>query len=155
MLGYMNQPEKTSQVVRDGWYQTGDVALLDRDGFIKITGRESRFSKIGGEMVPHIKIEEALNKIVDASEDEIKIVVTSVPDPRKGERIVVLHTALEKTPDAVCKELKDAGLPNLWIPGTDSFLQVEQIPVLGTGKLDLRGLKNAALAKFGPAATPA
>lgn len=151
MLGYMGRPEKTAEVVKDGWYQTGDVALLDKDGFIKITGRESRFSKIGGEMVPHIKIEEALNQAVGAGEEEIKLVVTSVPDPKRGERLVVLHTALEKKPEAIVKELQQAGLPNLWIPGADSFMQVEQIPVLGTGKLDLRGLKNAALARFAPA----
>lgn len=149
MLGYLHQPQKTDEVIRDGWYMTGDVALLDKDGFIKITGRESRFSKIGGEMVPHIKIEEALAKIVGASEDEIKVVVTAVPDEKRGERIVVVHTKLDKTPDAIVKELQAAGIPNLWIPGTDSFLEVEAIPVLGTGKLDLRGLKTVALERYG------
>ncbi len=89
-------------------------------------------------MVPHIKIEEALNRIVGAGEEEIKLVVTSVPDAKRGERLVVLHTAIDKQPDAIVKELQQAGLPNLWIPGADSFLEVEQIPVLGTGKLDLR-----------------
>jgi len=149
MLGYLGQPEKTAEVVHDGWYKTGDVALVDRDGFIKITGRESRFSKIGGEMVPHLKIEEELTKIVGAGEDEIKIVVTAVPDPKRGERLGVLHTLLDKPPEQIVKALQAAGLPNLWIPSADSFLQVEHIPVLGTGKLDLRGLKAAALAKFG------
>ena len=60
MKGYLGQPEKTAEVVRDGWYVTGDVAMIDAEGFIRITGRQSRFSKIGGEMVPHIRIEEAL-----------------------------------------------------------------------------------------------
>lgn len=151
MLGYLHQPEKTAEVIRDGWYQTGDVAVIDKEGFIKITGRESRFSKIAGEMVPHVRIEESLLQIVGAGEDEIKLVVTAVPDARKGERIVVVHTKLEKTPDAIVKELQAAGLPNLWIPGTDSFLEVEAIPVLGTGKLDLRALKALAVEKFGPA----
>lgn len=151
MLGYMNRPEKTAEVVRDGWYQTGDVALLDRDGFIKITGRESRFSKIGGEMVPHVKIEELLTNLVGGGDEEMKIVVTSVPDPRKGERIVVLHTAIDQSPETLVKELQAAGIPNLWIPSADSFMQIDRIPVLGTGKLDLRGLKNAALQKFAPA----
>jgi acyl-[acyl-carrier-protein]-phospholipid O-acyltransferase/long-chain-fatty-acid--[acyl-carrier-protein] ligase len=151
MLGYLNRPEKTAEVVKDGWYQTGDVALLDKDGFIKITGRQSRFSKIGGEMVPHVKIEELLTQIVGGGDDALKIVVTSVPDPRKGERIVVLHTALEKSPEAIAKELQTAGIPNLWIPSTDSFVQVEQIPVLGTGKLDLRALKELALQRFNTA----
>lgn len=150
MLGYLHQPEKTAQVVRDGWYMTGDVALIDKDGFIKITGRESRFSKIGGEMVPHIKIEETLATIIKAPEDETTYVVTAVPDEKRGERIVVVHTKLEQTPDVIVKGLQAAGLPNLWIPSTDSFLEVEKIPVLGTGKLDLRGVKTVALEKFGP-----
>ena len=76
-----------------------------------------------------------------------------MPDARKGERIVVVHTKLDKTPDAIVKELQGAGLPNLWIPGTDSFLEVETIPVLGTGKLDLRALKALAIEKLGPAQT--
>ena len=150
MLGYLHQPEKTAQVIRDGWYMTGDVALLDKDGFIKITGRESRFSKIGGEMVPHIKIEETLATIIKAAEDETSYVVTAVPDEKRGERIVVVHTKLEQTPESIVKGLQAAGLPNLWIPSTDSFLEVEKIPVLGTGKLDLRGVKAVALEKFGP-----
>ena len=148
MAGYLGQSEKTAEVIRDGWYKTGDIALVDEDGFIRITGRESRFSKLGGEMVPHLKIEETIQKIVGAGEDELKLAVTAVPDERKGERLVVLHTALDKTPDEICKELSQAGLPNLWIPSPDSFCQVDEIPVLGTGKVDLKGLQTLALEKF-------
>ena len=67
-------------MIRDGWYVTGDLAILHADGFIQITGRESRFSKIGGEMVPHIKIEETLQRILAAGEEELKVAVTAVPD---------------------------------------------------------------------------
>jgi acyl-[acyl-carrier-protein]-phospholipid O-acyltransferase/long-chain-fatty-acid--[acyl-carrier-protein] ligase len=148
MQGYLHKPELTAEVVRDGWYTTGDIAILHPDGFIQITGRESRFSKIGGEMVPHIKVEETLQRIVGAGEEELKVAVTAVPDERKGERLVVLHTALEKSPEQICRELSAAGLPNLWIPAPDSFVQVEQIPVLGTGKFDLKGMKEVALARF-------
>src|SRR6185436_13191065 len=105
----LHQPEKTAQVIKDGWYNTGDIAVIDSDGFIKITGRESRFSKIGGEMVPHIKIEEILQGIVGAGEDEVKAVVTAVPDARKGERLVVVHLAMDKTPEAISKALSEAG----------------------------------------------
>jgi len=149
MRGYLHHPEKTAQVVVDGWYMTGDVALIDNDGFITITGRESRFSKIGGEMVPHLKIEETLSRLLSPDEEELKAVVTAVPDARRGERLVVLHTQLDRTPDELVKQLQQAGLPNLWIPSPDSFCQVDEIPVLGTGKLDLRALKQRALEKFG------
>lgn len=148
MMGYMNQPEKTAEVIRDGWYVTGDIALIDEDGFIHITGRINRFSKIGGEMVPHIKIEDRIKQILAAGEEELKAVVTAVPDKKRGERIVVVHLPLEKTPEEICKALGETDLPNLWVPSTDSFLEVDEIPVLGTGKLDLKGLKDLAMEHF-------
>lgn len=148
MQGYLHRPDLTEKVIRDGWYVTGDMAKLDEDGFLFITGRLSRFSKIGGEMVPHIKIEETLQRIVSADADELRVVVTAVPDSRRGERLVVLHKHLSKPPHMICKELQAAGLPNIWIPSPDSFCEVEEIPVLGTGKLDLKGLKDLALEKF-------
>jgi acyl-[acyl-carrier-protein]-phospholipid O-acyltransferase/long-chain-fatty-acid--[acyl-carrier-protein] ligase len=151
MQGYLKMPEKTAEVIKDGWYVTGDFAQIDNEGFITITGRQSRFSKIGGEMVPHIKIEEVLTKILAEPTDdgpELRAVVTAVPDERKGERLVVIHKKMSKTTQEVCQALSDAGLPNLWIPASDSFIEVEEIPFLGTGKLDLKGLKTLAIAKF-------
>ena len=151
MLGYLHEEEKTAEAIEDGWYNTGDLAKIDEDGFVEITGRLSRFSKIGGEMVPHIKIEAELTRIVDnpnAEEPEIRVAVTSVPDEKKGERLIVVHKKLEKTIDQIREELANAEFPNLWIPSADSFLEVEEIPLLGTGKLDLRGLKQTAEHEF-------
>jgi acyl-[acyl-carrier-protein]-phospholipid O-acyltransferase/long-chain-fatty-acid--[acyl-carrier-protein] ligase len=145
MAGYLHQPELTAEVLVDGWYKTGDVALVDGDGFIKITGRMSRFSKIGGEMVPHVTVEEALTNHSGGGDEQMSIAVTAVPDPRKGERLVVLYTSLGKTPEELCKGLSAAGFPNLFIPGLDSFFKVDGLPLLGTGKVDLRGLKDLAL----------
>jgi acyl-[acyl-carrier-protein]-phospholipid O-acyltransferase/long-chain-fatty-acid--[acyl-carrier-protein] ligase len=151
MKGYLKDPEKTAEVMRDGWYVTGDIAKIDADGFIKITGRESRFSKIGGEMVPHLRIEDGIMELLFGEVDEeheAEIVVTAIPDTRKGERIIVLYVQLNKTPEEICQGLQQAGLPPIWIPSPESFVQVETIPVLGTGKLDLKAVKELALRKF-------
>ena len=148
MKGYLGQPEKTAEVLRDGWYTTGDIAVIDEEGFIRITGRQSRFSKIGGEMVPHIHVEEAIGAILQFNQEELKLAVTAVPHPTKGERLVVLHSGLDKPPEQICRELAEAGLPPIWIPTPDSFRAVEEIPLLGTGKLDLRRLKERARKEF-------
>ncbi|MEM8946159.1 MAG: MFS transporter [Planctomycetota bacterium] len=150
MRGYMGEAAKTAEVVRDGWYVTGDIAIVDHRGFITITGRLSRFSKIGGEMVPHEKVEKEIQAFVMSEDDEgIRAAVAAVPDNKKGERLVVIHTQLDQTPEEIVEHLKSAGLPNLFIPSTDSFLLVEEIPVLGTGKLDLKGLAELAKRHFG------
>jgi acyl-[acyl-carrier-protein]-phospholipid O-acyltransferase/long-chain-fatty-acid--[acyl-carrier-protein] ligase len=147
MSGYLNQPELTAKVMNNGWYITGDVGLVDSDGYIHITGRESRFSKIGGEMVPHIQVEEEINKIVGGDEDILTLAVSSVPDEKKGEKLIVLYTQLPEEPSAIVKKLIEAGLPSIYVPGIDGFIQVDAIPILGTGKLDLRGLQKLALEK--------
>jgi acyl-[acyl-carrier-protein]-phospholipid O-acyltransferase / long-chain-fatty-acid--[acyl-carrier-protein] ligase len=140
MRGYLGLPEKTADVLRHGWYCTGDVATLDEDGFLQITGRLSRFSKIGGEMVPHLKIEEKLQELAGVA--VTVFVVASVPDEKKGERLVVLHRLAEAELTAVFEKFAACDLPNLWKPKADAFYRVEQFPLLGTGKLDLRGVKD-------------
>jgi acyl-[acyl-carrier-protein]-phospholipid O-acyltransferase/long-chain-fatty-acid--[acyl-carrier-protein] ligase len=142
MTGYLGRPEKTAEVLRNGWYVTGDVALVDEDGFVQITDRLSRFSKIGGEMVPHIKIEEKLHELTGVTEQTF--VVTGVPDEKKGERIVVLHKLPEAALAECLEKFSACDLPNLWKPKGDSFFRVENFPLLGTGKLDLRGIKALA-----------
>ena len=94
----------------------------------------------------------AVTAVPDDRNDELlKVAVTAVPDERKGERLVVLHTKLDKSPDDLRKGLAEAGLPNLYIPSADSFYEVEEIPVLGSGKLDLKGIRDIALRVFGEA----
>lgn len=147
MQGYANREEQTREAIQDGWYVTGDIAHIDKQGFIHITGRLKRFSKIAGEMIPHGKVEEELEKqLVQGEEDDVKrVCVTAVPDAKKGEKLVVLQLESEKTADELRKGLSDAGLPNLFIPAADSFYIVDEIPMLGTGKLDLGGAKQKAL----------
>src|SRR6202522_1076276 len=147
MKGYLNQPEKTAQVLKDGWYITGDIATQDEDGFLTITDRLSRFSKIGGEMVPHIKIEEKLQELAESAEKIF--VVTGVPDGKKGQRLVVLHTLAPDALRPVLEMLANSGLPNLWIPRANQFFHIDELPHLGSGKLDLRRVHEVALEHSG------
>ena len=140
MLGYLNDREATSRVIRDGWYVTGDIASLGEDGFISILDRLSRFSKIGGEMVPHIKIEEALCQVLMT-----ECAVTAVEDAERGERLVVFYTKKELTGQDAWKALASSELPRLWIPKRDSFFHVEELPLTATGKLDLKRIKAMAV----------
>ncbi len=142
MKGYLGQPQKTAEVLKDGWYNTGDIASIDEDGFITITDRLARFSKIGGEMVPHNKVEETLHHLLDLHEQTFA--VTSVPDDQKGERLVVLHTLMDGELEVLVDKLKDCDLPNLWRPKATSFYRISEIPVLGTGKMDLKKIKSLA-----------
>jgi acyl-[acyl-carrier-protein]-phospholipid O-acyltransferase / long-chain-fatty-acid--[acyl-carrier-protein] ligase len=143
MCGYLGKPEQTASVLHDGWYTTGDVAMMDEDGFLTITDRLSRFSKIGGEMVPHIRIEERLHELADVTEQTFA--VTSVPDEKKGERIMVVHILPEQKLASVLDKLAESSLPALWKPKADQFIHADALPVLGTGKLDLRGIKSLAM----------
>lgn len=146
MLGYYNEPEKTAEVLVDGWYKTGDLARMDEQGFVFITGRLSRFSKIGGEMVPHEGIERAISEIIDCKPDDpLCLTVTSVSDEKKGEKIIVLYSDLKGfQPGDIIKEMRNREMPPIWIPSTDAFRQVDSIPILGTGKLDIQGSKRLA-----------
>jgi len=141
MLGYLGQPEKTADAVRDGWYNTGDIGALDEDGFLTITDRLARFSKIGGEMVPHMKIEEAVR---DATGGE-PCCVTAIPDERKGERIAVLYTAAGISEAEVWQMLAATDLPKLWLPKREDIHRVDALPTLGTGKVDFRGVRALAM----------
>jgi len=143
MRGYLDDPGRTAAVLRDGWYDTGDIARVDEDGFLFITDRLARFSKIGGEMVPHGAVEEALRQTCDA--DEPCVAVVGVPSDGAGEELLICYTPRAGTADKLLAALKRSGLPNLWIPRPANFLQVPRIPLLGTGKTDLRALRDAVL----------
>jgi acyl-[acyl-carrier-protein]-phospholipid O-acyltransferase / long-chain-fatty-acid--[acyl-carrier-protein] ligase len=143
MQEYLNREDLTKEVMVDGFYITGDIGAIDESGFIKITDRLRRISKIGGEMVPHGRIEEALHEAAE-SEEQV-FAVTAIPDAKKGERLAVLYT-LERTKlGEVLKNLSEKGLSNLYIPRLDHFIQVERLPFLGSGKIDLQMIKLIAL----------
>jgi len=142
MRGYLGMEEKTAEVLQDGWYDTGDIVRRDEEGFLWIEGRLSRFSKIGGEMVPHGNVEETLNDL--AGDGERVFLVVGVPDEKKGEKLVVLHTASEDLLAQVLEKLNDASIPNLWKPKAGQFQKVEEIPLLGSGKVDLKTAQTMA-----------
>jgi acyl-[acyl-carrier-protein]-phospholipid O-acyltransferase/long-chain-fatty-acid--[acyl-carrier-protein] ligase len=150
MKGYLGRPDLTAQAFQDGWYVTGDIAAEDEDGFIQITDRLSRFSKIGGEMVPHIRIEEKLHELANITEQTF--VVTGLPDDKKGEKLVVLHTLPADRLASVIDQLSRADLPNLWVPRANQFFAVPAFPLLGSGKLDLRKIRTLA-ANLAPVAS--
>lgn len=141
MKGYLGDEARTAEVVKDGYYVTGDIARIDEDGFVTLTDRLSRFSKVAGEMVPHVKVEESLHEVHGVL--ELTFIVAGVPDEKRGERLVVLHKA-EVEVDVLLKKLADTGLPKLWLPDRSNFHKVEEFPLLGSGKVDMQALKAEA-----------
>ena len=154
MKGYLNRPDLTAEVMRGDWYVTGDLAMIDDDNFITITGRISRFSKIGGEMVPHLRVEAAVREVLAAGDEEMQLAVTAVDDrdPRRA-ACGAARGARACPPLEICRRMLAGGIPPLWIPSPDSFRQVASIPQLGTGKLDMSRLKEMAAREFTPERT--
>jgi acyl-[acyl-carrier-protein]-phospholipid O-acyltransferase/long-chain-fatty-acid--[acyl-carrier-protein] ligase len=142
---YLHLPDQTNEVIKDKWFRTGDIGRVDEDGFLFIEGRLSRFSKIGGEMVPHETIEAHVNKALDYDSDaEKKITIVGVPDEAKGEALVML-SSVEMDNDsikALRQKLLDSGVAALWIP--KKIVKVEEIPSLASGKLDIKGCEELA-----------
>lgn len=141
MQGYYGDATMTASVMRDGWYITGDIGKLDKYGFLHITDRMARFSKIGGEMVPHGKIEAAIEAMIAS---DATAAVVAIADNAKGEKLCVLTTERSLLPKDIHAALKQSGLPNLWIPSADAIFIVEQLPQLSTGKRDLRAARDMA-----------
>ena len=141
--GYLKDEEKTAAALKERWFVTGDLGRMDEDGFLFIEGRLSRFSKIGGEMVPHGTVELT---IVEAfawdQSDGPSAVIIGIPDATKGEALVLL-TTYTVTPPEIRAKLLEAGLPNLWVPKL--VCKVGKIPMLGTGKTDLKACRALAL----------
>ena len=151
MQGYLGDPERTRAALRDGWYVTGDIALIDAEAFLVITDRLARFSKIGGEMVPHGRVEEALRRALERTGDgALELAVCSLADSTRGERLVVLHTT-KVAPELWLAELASEGLPNLFVPRAQAFVRVASLPRLASGKLDWRAARALAAAALEPA----
>jgi acyl-[acyl-carrier-protein]-phospholipid O-acyltransferase/long-chain-fatty-acid--[acyl-carrier-protein] ligase len=142
MLGYLNEPKETARVIKDGWYNTGDIAKIDEDGFLTITDRLSRFSKIGGEMVPHLTVEQVFLNALNTHEQ--LVAVTGVPDCKKGEEIVVLYLEKAGSAEKLHEIITASNLPNIWKPRRNNYIKIESMPTLGSGKLDVMQLRKIA-----------
>ncbi len=144
MQGYLGRDDLTRAALHAGAYVTGDLGRLDEEGFLYLTDRLSRFSKIGGEMVPHGVVEEHLQEC--SGREERAFAVCGVPDERKGERLMVLTTVPTEAVGGLLADLAARGLPALFLPRADQFVHVDGLPLLGTGKLDLKAVRERCLA---------
>jgi len=139
--GYLKDEQKTRAALKDGWFITGDLGRFDEEGFLYIEGRLSRFSKIGGEMVPHGRVEQKVNEAYGIEQTEGPlIIVVGVPDSSKGEALVLL-TSIDINGDELREKLYTAGLPNLWIPKI--IRRVEKNPAPRLGQNRFQGLPPA------------
>lgn len=145
MLGYWKDEARTQASLRDGLYVTGDIVKIDEDGFLTITDRLARFSKIGGEMISHLRIEEIARQALEERQvDDVQLIVMGVPDASKGERLVLMYTGTQDLTSAIWQKLQDSDLPSLSVPKQQDFFRIDAIPTLGTGKVDLRATKKVA-----------
>jgi acyl-[acyl-carrier-protein]-phospholipid O-acyltransferase/long-chain-fatty-acid--[acyl-carrier-protein] ligase len=140
---YLSEDERSREDFQGGWFRTGDLARFDEDGFLYIEGRLSRFSKIAGEMVSHETIETKILESLGFEMSEQGVVaVVGIPDKSKGELLVLLTTRDLRT-NELRKRLRTAGVPILWIPKV--VKRVKQIPILGSGKVDLGKCRQLAM----------
>ncbi len=140
---YLDDEAATAEALRDGWFVTRDLGRIDDEGFVTVEGRLARFSKLGGEMVPHGAVEQKIAEILGLDPAEAQtVVVIGIPDEAKGEKLVVL-TSLDLSLARVKEGLAAAGFPNLWIPRV--LIRVDAVPFLGSGKLDLAACRRRAM----------
>jgi acyl-[acyl-carrier-protein]-phospholipid O-acyltransferase/long-chain-fatty-acid--[acyl-carrier-protein] ligase len=138
----LDEPEANKKTIDpQGWLVTGDLGRLDEDGFLFLSGRLARFSKIGGEMVPHERIEELIAEVLDSNDDVPQCAIVGVEDENKGEKLILLTTQA-LNPVSLRKALLQKGVSNLWIP--KEIIDIEEVPRLASGKLDIRKLKEIA-----------
>ena len=131
MKGYYDDPEQTAEVLKDSWYNTGDMGYLDKDGYLWHAGRFKRFTKVGGEMVSLVKVENTLEKYLPP---EVLCCVVEIMDEKKGSLIIAAVSAEINKTEILRKMMTE--LPVIALPR--QFLTINELPVMGTGKVDFR-----------------
>ena len=141
MLGYL-RVERPGELERpaDGAYDTGDIVSIDDNGFVTIEGRAKRFAKIAGEMVSLTAVERAVSQLWPDHQHA----VVALPDPRKGEQLVLVSEKPDATREAIAAHTRAAGLPELFLPRL--VVMVDRLPLLGTGKTDYGAIAKLAAA---------
>jgi acyl-[acyl-carrier-protein]-phospholipid O-acyltransferase / long-chain-fatty-acid--[acyl-carrier-protein] ligase len=140
MRGYLNAEPNAKFLAQDGWYDTGDIARVDEDGFLFILGRLKRFAKVSGEMVSLTAVEEALAGAFPQYGLRFQAAVLSRPDADRGEKLVAVSNEPKLQLEQIRAAIKAKGLSNLCVPREVKY--VRDIPKLGTGKIDHRALQN-------------
>lgn len=133
MKGYYDDPEQTAEVLKDSWYNTGDMGYLDKDGYLWHAGRFKRFTKVGGEMVSLVKVENTLEKYLPP---EVLCCVVEIMDEKKGSLIIAAVSAEINKTEILRKMMTE--LPVIALPR--QFLTINELPVMGTGKVDFRSV---------------
>jgi acyl-[acyl-carrier-protein]-phospholipid O-acyltransferase/long-chain-fatty-acid--[acyl-carrier-protein] ligase len=145
MKGYLNAEVNAKFREMDGWYDTGDLARVDTDGYLYLLGRLKRFAKIGGEMVSLPAVEEALVEAFPQHGRDVELAIVSRPDPDRGEALVAVTNHPQLQMDEIRAVLRTRGLSNLCLP--KELIHVEEIPRLPTGKVDYQGLAKKCVQK--------
>ncbi len=140
MRGYLNVEANAKFQEGDGWYDTGDIARVDEDGYVYILGRLKRFAKVSGEMVSLTAVEEALAGGFPQYGLRCQIAILTLPDPGRGEMLLAVTNEPKLQMDEIRAVLKTKGLSNLSVPREIKY--VKYIPMLGTGKTNHRELQK-------------
>ena len=140
MKGYLNPEANAKFQALGGWYDTGDIARVDKDGFLYILGRLKRFAKVSGEMVSLTAVEDALAGAFPHYGLKFAAAVVARPDEAKGERLIAVTNEPRLTLEEVREAVKKRGLTNIAAPR--EIKVVHDIPRLGTGKINHRELER-------------
>jgi len=140
MKGYLNSEANAKFLGLRGWYDTGDIAKIDADGFVHILGRLKRFAKVSGEMISLTAVEDCLASAFPQYAPKFAIAVIAKPDEAKGEKIIAVTNERRLRLEEIREAIRSHGLSNLAVPR--EIRLIHELPHLGTGKVNHRELER-------------